>query len=346
MTLPLRRVLSVAGVLVLVLAVGVVAFLRTRDDAVRVSAVFPTTIGVYEGSDVRVLGVKVGTVDSITPTGTTVTVRMSLDPGTRVAADSSAVAIAPSLVSDRYVQLTPARRGAATIASGTTIPVSRTATPVELDQMYAALKDLGTALGPDGANRQGSLSRLLTTSARNLDGNGADLGQAVTELGKAAATLDGSQSDLFGTVSNLQGFNDTLVKNDQGVATLNDRLAQVSTTLAQDKADYAAAVQQLGQALALVETFVRDNRASIKGGVDGLQRTAATLAAQKAALEKISATVPTDLQNFLDAYDPSTGTLNSRGDLNEIGVWGQGAAAAAAPPTFLPSVTGATGGTR
>ncbi len=169
----------------------------------------------------------------------------------------------------------------------------------------------------------------------------------MTELGKAAATLDGSQSDLFGTVSNLQGFNDTLVKNDQGVATLNDRLSQVSTTLAQDKSDYAAAVQQLGQALALVQAFVRDNRASIKGSVDGLQSTAATLAAQKAALEKISATVPADLQNFLDAYDPSTGTLNSRGDLNEIGVWGQGGgAAAAAPPTFLPSVTGAKGGTR
>ncbi len=121
MTLPLRRVLSVAAVLVLVLAVGVVAFLRTRDDALHVSAVFPTAIGVYEGSDVRVLGVKVGTVDTITPTGTTVTVRMSIDPGVRVAADSSAVAIAPSLVSDRYVQLTPAKRGAATIASGTTI---------------------------------------------------------------------------------------------------------------------------------------------------------------------------------------------------------------------------------
>ncbi|MFS2294380.1 MAG: MlaD family protein, partial [Actinomadura sp.] len=36
----------------------------------RITAYFATTIGVYPGSDVRVLGVRVGSVDSIEPLGT------------------------------------------------------------------------------------------------------------------------------------------------------------------------------------------------------------------------------------------------------------------------------------
>ena len=49
------------------------------DTARTVVAHFPRTISVYEGSDVRVLGVPVGTVTRVEPTGTDVTVTMTFD---------------------------------------------------------------------------------------------------------------------------------------------------------------------------------------------------------------------------------------------------------------------------
>ena len=249
----MRRGLTAGVVLLLVLAGALFAFLRSQSSSTTVSAVFPTAIGVYVGSDVRMLGVKVGRIDSIVPQGQTVKVTMTVDSGTRVAADSTAVAIAPSVVSDRYIQLVPARRGAPTMASGATIPVGRTKTPVELDEIYAGLQKITTALGPDGANSTGSLSRLLTTAAKNLKGNGSQVNTTITEFGKAASTLDNSQADLFGTVSNLKTFNDTLAQNDAGITTVNSQLASVSGYLAQDRQDYALAVSQLSQALAQVQ---------------------------------------------------------------------------------------------
>ena len=72
------------------------------------------TISVYEGSDVRVLGVPVGTVTRVEPTGTDVTVTMAYDDDVKLPADAKAVIIAPSVVGDRYVQLTPAYSGRAT----------------------------------------------------------------------------------------------------------------------------------------------------------------------------------------------------------------------------------------
>ena len=44
-----------------------------------VTADFPRTVSLYEGSDVKILGVAVGTVDSVVPAGTRVKVKFSYD---------------------------------------------------------------------------------------------------------------------------------------------------------------------------------------------------------------------------------------------------------------------------
>src|SRR3990170_3909601 len=87
------------------------------------TAHFPRTVSLYEGSDVRVLGVPIGTVDTVTPSGTDVVVTMSYDPEVKVPADATAVIISPSIVGDRYVQLTPAYDGGDVLASGETMDV-------------------------------------------------------------------------------------------------------------------------------------------------------------------------------------------------------------------------------
>lgn len=374
MSIQWKRLTTLAIVLVLVVAAAA-AYLLTGGGrtGTQVKAIFTSGVGVYVGSDVRVLGVRVGRIDSVVPQGPTVMVSMTVDPDVRIARDGHAVVIAPSVVSDRYIQLTAAKRGAATITSGATIALGQTATPVELDQLYSAIDDLSSALGPAGANKTGSLSQVLTVAAKNLKGNGATFNQTIKDFGSAAKTLDHSQADLFGTVANLKSFNDVLARNDAGVTQVNAQLASVSGYLAADRQDFAAATAQLSQALAQVQGFIHDNRSSITASVTGLQSTAQTLARQQAALQQISATLPVTLQNFLDAYDPSTGTLSSRGNLNDIGVWAgapgaagatKGAASAvpgagsalsgtagalsrtasgssAPPPLFLPSVTGA-----
>ena len=58
---------------------------------------------------------------------------------------------------------------------GAVIPQSRTAVPVELDRIFDSLHTTAEALGPAGANKDGSLSRLLGVSADNLDGQGKQL---------------------------------------------------------------------------------------------------------------------------------------------------------------------------
>ena len=74
------------------------------------------------------------------------------------------------------------------------------------------------ALGPNGANRggksSGALSTLLTVGAANLKGNGAALGNSITQLSKAAQTLADGRGDLFGTVKNLLRSRQALQSSD------------------------------------------------------------------------------------------------------------------------------------
>ncbi len=242
--------------------------IRANRHGLKLAAEFTSGLGVYKGSDVRILGVHVGTVDSVTPEGTTVLVKFHLDPGVKVAADTEAIVVSPNLVADRYLQLTGAYGGSGpTLADGTTLHTDRTATPVELDELYRSLTDLATALGPNGANSQGALARLLNTSAANLGGNGEQINSTLTNLSKAAGTLSTSKDALFATLSNLDQFTNMLAQNNSSLIQVNQQLASVSTVLANDRASFAAAMQQLGSALALVQQFIQNNRAALKTDV-------------------------------------------------------------------------------
>ncbi|MFI9813248.1 MCE family protein [Saccharothrix variisporea] len=313
----LGRAVAIACVLALVAAVGMWwAFAGANSR--KVTALFGAAVGVYPGSDVRVLGVRIGSIDEVEPQGKLVKVTMSIDRTVKVPATAQAVVVAPSVVSDRYVQLAPAYTAGPALGDGAVIPRERTATPVELDELYASLEKLTTALGPNGANKDGALSDLLDSAAANLDGNGKALGDTIKQLGDATRTLSGSKDDLFGTVDNLQKFTGMLAANDSQVRDLNRQLAEVAGFLADERENLGAALTELANALGQVQGFIRDNRAILKTNVDKLTGITQVLVDQRAALAETLDVAPLALGNLQNAYNAASGTLDVRADLNEL----------------------------
>jgi virulence factor Mce-like protein len=333
---------AAVGFALLLVVTGAVWWVFEHNGTTRITAYFSEAVGVYSGSDVRILGVPVGEIDSVTPVGTQVRVTMTVDRGVAVPAQAKAVVVAPSVVSDRYLQLTPVYSGGPRIADGATIPVSRTMTPAELDQIYASLNQLATALGPNGANKNGALSDLLDTGAANLDGNGQALGTTIAQLGAATRTLSGSQSDLFGTVDNLQQFTTTLKNNDGQVRTAEQQLAQVSGFLADDREDLGAALNELATALGRVQGFINTNRDEIQSNVTKLASISQLLVNQRASLAEMLDAAPLAVTNVVNAYDPVHRTLDGRGDLNELSLGKRAKGPATTAPTPLSATLCAT----
>jgi phospholipid/cholesterol/gamma-HCH transport system substrate-binding protein len=309
-----KRLAVLLGVLVLVTA-GNLWWIFSGSHGKNVTAWFTRAVGVYAGTDVQVLGVRVGSVESVTPRGEQVEVVMTLDADAPVAATTKAVVVSPSVVADRHVQLTTLSHGGPRIADGATIPANRTATPVELDELYTSLNGLLTALGPNGANSDGALSELLTTGAANLRGNGEAFNENVRNFAELAKTLAGYQDDLFGTVDELRKFTGMLAGNDRQVAEVDQQLAQVWQTLSSDRDELSGALHTLAGALGEIQGFIRDNRAAIKSNVDKLAQTTQTLVDQRAALAEALDVAPLAVTNVLNAFDPGSNTLQGRTNL-------------------------------
>lgn len=312
----LKRVV-VPAVLVLLLVAAAFTMFR-GDDAKTLTAHFPRTISIYEGSDVRVLGVPVGTVDKVTPSGTDVVVTMHYDADVQVPDDAKAAIVAPSVVGDRFIQLTPVYTGGAVLADGATLDEDHTAVPLELDQIYSSIDDLTVALGPTGANKDGALTDLLESTAANFGGQGAKFNTTIKDFSKLSATLDNNKEELFGSARKLEGFIGTLAANDATVRRFNDSLAEVSSMLSGERDELSAALRNLATALGQVSTFVKENRAVLGRNISGLNRVSKVLVKRRGELDQILDSAPLALNNLALTYNPEAGTLDTNANLGEL----------------------------
>jgi len=313
----LRRA-AVPAVLAILVVVAAIVVVTGRSDQKTLTAYFPRAVSVYEGSDVRVLGVPVGSVDTVTPEGTKVKVVMSYDPEVDVPASADAVIVSPAVVGDRYVQLTPAyQSGDTKMANGEVLDTDRTAVPIELDDIYRNVDDLTVALGPNGANSKGALSDLLTQTARNFGGQGQQFNTTIRNVARLTETLSGNKDELFGAQAELQRFVSTLADNDDVVRDFTESLGQVSTVLAGEREDLAAALQNLGSGLAAVNQFVRENRDVLGRDIQKATRVLDVFVRQRDKLSEVLKDAPVALNNLALTYNPQAGTLDVNSNVNE-----------------------------
>ncbi len=97
----------------------------------------------------------------------------------------------------------------------------------------------------------------------------------------------------------------------------NDSLASAADLLKDERGDLRASLHNLGIAMQAVEGFVRENRDTLSHNIKGLNRVSKVLVKQRAAIDQILQIAPTALANLFHTYNPSTGTLDTRTNINE-----------------------------
>lgn len=304
------RPLAVAVAVVLLTA----TFFLVRDEPETrtVTAHFSRAVSIYEGSQVRVLGVPIGTVTAVVPAGNSVRVEMEYDAEHKVPADAQAVIVTPTLVADRFVQLTPAWTEGPVMEDGAEIALPDTGNPVELDRIYSSLRDLSEALGPNGVNKDGSLDTLLEAGAGALDGQGARGNRMIRDMAQAAGTFGRGSGELFGTVEHLSELTGVLAENDAVVTAFIRDLSAASGQLSGERQELRAMLAALASAVAEVETFVRDHRGQLTENVDALGEVAGVLASEKESLALALEKGPLGAGNLAIAFDNKTGSIGGR----------------------------------
>ncbi len=307
--IPRRRLAAAAAVVLVGLIVaGTALIVRNAFFGPKtVTAYFTTATAVYPGDDVRVSGVKVGSIKSIQPQGTKAKLTLHVDRGVRIPAGAKAVIVAQNLVAARYVQLTPAyRKSGPVMADGAVIPIERTAVPVEWDEVKTQLMRLATELGPKSGVSGTSVGRFIDSAANALDGNGDKLRQTLTQLSGVGRILANGSGNIVDIIKNLQTFVTALRDSNTQIVQFNNRLATLTSVVNDSRSELDAALTNLSTAVGEVQRFIAKTRDQTSEQVARLADVTQNLVDHHMALENILHVAPNAFANFYNAYNPDS----------------------------------------
>ncbi len=302
-----RLALAVLLAVSLVLGAYLVWPARTGN---KIVAYFTSAVGLYPGDQIRIVGVPVGTIDSIEPRAEDVKITMSVDRDVKLPADARAVIMSPNLVAARFIQLAPAYTSGPALPKGASIALTRTAVPVEWDEVKESLTDLAKQLSPAAGQLQGPLGKAINQAADTFSGNGDSFRSALRELSQAAGRLGDSRTDIFGTVKNLQVLVDALSASNEQIVSFAGHVASVSQVLAKSSTHLDNTLGTLNQALIDVKGFLQQNNSTLIGTVNKLTDLTQVLSDQSEDIEQVLHVAGPGIANFYNIYDPAQGTLN------------------------------------
>jgi len=187
-------------------------------------AVFASGSQLVAGDDVTIAGLRVGRVDSLRPgsSGTVADLIIHQDYAP-LYKDARAVIQVKNLLGETDIDVNRGDRGTGPMPEGGSIPVSRTLTPVEVDQVL-------DALNPDVRQQ---LAVVVNTLGEATAGRGADLGAQAPDLEAIAA--------------NLRTLAKTLADNQTHLDSLISSLTKVLQTLAAWHSEFRALITDWDQ---------------------------------------------------------------------------------------------------
>jgi phospholipid/cholesterol/gamma-HCH transport system substrate-binding protein len=243
------------------LTIGLGALLLLPDrEPYRLSMQIPNANGLREGSDVKVGGTIVGRVADVSfGARDVIEVQIEVDENrARVGRGVSAAIRAANLLGQKYVDLRPGDRSAP-LPSGSRVPASRIATPVDLDEIFSVLDaDTRTRLGV-----------LINEAGTAFTGRRADfntlLGGLPSDLRQATRMVDDLASDNH-TLRRLVARSERLVSRIAPERRSLSRVVHVAgetmRTVAARRPQLTATLRQAPGTLAVLRRFLADLRST------------------------------------------------------------------------------------
>ncbi|MFC9996202.1 MCE family protein [Nocardia sp. NPDC127526] len=289
-------------------------------DRMRISADFENVAGLYAGNEVAVLGVPIGSVESVTPKGSYVEVVMSLDRDVRIPADAMAALVNPQLITNRHVELAPAYTGEGpTLADGAHIPLPRTRVPVELDRILANFDQLGAAL--KGDNDTGPMaSRVLFPL---LDGNGDRLRETLDALSSAFEVTFANKDQIANTIIKLNEITQIIASNDQTVRDFSGRLTELVSLMGEQAPGLQAVLAQLDDFVTNTATLVGENKDQLAGALARFVTITEQMRLNARGLTEIVDVAPLMFQNLANATSTEHQALRLHGLLDKSALDGE-----------------------
>ncbi|WP_157514039.1 MlaD family protein [Nocardia concava] len=304
-----RGFMSVAAVMVIavVAAAGYIVLTGAAKPTRAYCAMMPDAAGLYQGSHVTMLGIPVGSVTGIEPSGDGVRVEFRIESDHPLRGDVSAVTLSDTLVADRNLAMLSAPRPAPEWDPGRC--VTRALTPKSMTQTMDALSKLASELSaPDDPARSSTLGGGVSALDTAVTGTGDALNALLFKLGDALKSPDaaiGRIGELIDAITTLSAA----MKNNWG--DLEHMLTRLGGMLDQANTEVIPPFVGIVDALRVLLPWFNDITTTFGRSLLNLVRATVPLVrwvgANVGTLEQLVGMIPTLTDAFRRSVDPATG---------------------------------------
>ncbi len=253
------------------LRVGGIRFGRPEGYEVYVN--FDTVSGLDENASVKVAGVEVGRVKSITLKDNVARVVMRIDPDVKIGKDFSAVLKTKGLLGERYVDLIPGSPNAPPLEHGG--EVTRVITYTDMDKLVSILGDVAE-----------------------------DVKKVSASLGDVLGGKEG-EATLKNIVHNIEeitvNLNNVVKANDERFGRIAINFEKFSETLREESPEIASGLRDAADNLNQV---IEENRDNLKEGLGNLRSAATKLSEAMETVDRLA-------KNIEPKIDDSMTSINS-----------------------------------
>jgi phospholipid/cholesterol/gamma-HCH transport system substrate-binding protein len=317
-----RLLIAAAALAGLVIAPG--CGLMNGQGSYHLTAYFPKAVAFYKQSKVKLMGLNVGLVNSISFVGrqndpncdsSCIKVGFSVNNNVPLPSDVQASILPLSLIGERNLTLSPAYTGTGpTAKNGDVIPLTRTQVPVEVDDILKTITDLAHAINPT------QVQQLVQGAAATFAGHGQDFNNTLGQVNALSGTLAEQDSVLLQVANNIHQLASTLNSRSQELGSVIDAFAAATGVLSDERQQivgFLDAVNQLGQQ---IQQLLAPVAQELPGDLAALTKVVLTVKVNAVALGQFVSALD-GVATVLDrAYDPSIGKFVLRFDLQATGV--------------------------
>jgi phospholipid/cholesterol/gamma-HCH transport system substrate-binding protein len=267
--------------------------LHGSEHSTTVTADFAYINGVHPGSPVRILGVPVGTVTDITPRGNAVRVVMSITSDDAIAADAEAYVMNPSVISDRFVEIGPVYQGGEELGDSV-IPVERSHSPINFDQLLDSVDVIATAVGPEGADLGAAAAELAETT----DGTGPAVNEAIRNIAQATAVIGGNSENIGALVETVNQLITAVDRRDGAVESVVDSLDRLGQEFRTQDLDVGTPIAQLTSMFDELDRLLAGRGDDLRAALDNAADLTGRLATHEAQFAELMDVLPLAMQNI------------------------------------------------
>jgi phospholipid/cholesterol/gamma-HCH transport system substrate-binding protein len=250
-------------------------------------AVFSNVSGLKGGNFVRIAGVEVGKISTMTLNKDgTVTIDFAIDQNLKLTEGTKAAVRYENLIGDRYLSLENGPGSVRLLQPGETIPLARTTPALDVDALIGGFRPLFRALDPDQVNAlSGELLKVF-------QGQGGTISSVLAQTSALTTTLAGRDQLIGEVIKNLNTVLGTFGKRDQQFAEGLDKLSLLVQGLSDRRTDITTGTAYINAAASSVADLLTVARPAIKDTVTQTDRFAGQVMADHDYVDNLVKTLP------------------------------------------------------